>query len=120
MMQVRISNLNDAKLSTAVRERLMQKLIQHTGLEDHILDLHVTLTQDGRMTCIEAKLQSDQGRYFAKASGENLYQAIDHLGEKVRKQAEKKRRLVEPKRACGMKRVPVPDMTPAISAVAIN
>ncbi|WP_412053306.1 ribosome hibernation-promoting factor, HPF/YfiA family [Pokkaliibacter plantistimulans] len=104
-MQIRISNLDDAKLSPAVRERLIQKLVQHSGLDQQVHDLHIVMNKSGRKECIEAHIHlSDQGDFFAKAEGDNLYVAIDELGDKVRKQVERYRARFQPRRGAGMKR----------------
>ncbi len=95
-MQMNITARHDAKASDAIKERIMAKLQKNESHFDHITNIQVTIDKDGKQDIAEATLHLDTGsEIFAKASGENMYSAIDSLSAKIETQLQKAKSKIQ-------------------------
>ncbi len=86
-MQMNITARHDTKATDAIKERIMAKLQKNESHFDHITNIQVTMDKEGNQDLAEATLHLDTGQeIFAKASGNNMFSAIDSLSAKIEPQ----------------------------------
>jgi len=87
-MIVNITNRN-SKVSNDVKNRIEAWLYDSQDRYDIITSAQVTLDKTDRQDEAEATIHAAGKEVFAKASGSNLYAALDSLGDKIDRQLEK-------------------------------
>jgi len=108
-MQMNITARHDAKATEGIKERIMAKLQKNESHFDHITNIQVTIDKDGKQDIAEATLHLDTGsEIFAKASGDNMYSAIDSLSAKLETQLQKAKSKIQSRKGAAQgKRAPV-------------
>ncbi|MCP4789740.1 MAG: ribosome-associated translation inhibitor RaiA [Gammaproteobacteria bacterium] len=95
-MQMNITARHDAKASDGIRERILAKLQKNVSHFDHITKIQVTIDKDNKQDMAEATLHLDTGNeIFAKATGDNMYSAIDSLSAKIETQLQKAKSKIQ-------------------------
>ena len=110
-MQMNITARHDAKATDGIKERIMAKLQKNESHFDHITNIQVTIDKDGKQDIAEATLHLDTGsEIFAKATGDNMYSAIDALSSKIETQLQKAKSKIQSRKGAAQgKRAPIED-----------
>ncbi|OMH33980.1 ribosome hibernation-promoting factor, HPF/YfiA family [Motiliproteus sp. MSK22-1] len=87
-MKVSINNRH-SKVSPAIQEKIEQWLETSQNKYGEISSAQVIIEQSDRQDEVEATLHIKGKDVFAKATGENLYLAIDALSDKIDRQLAK-------------------------------
>jgi putative sigma-54 modulation protein len=104
-MQLNITARHDTKASVYVKQRIIDKLKKNENHFNHINNIQVTIDKEHSLQTAEATLHLDTGgEIFAKASGDNLYTAIDSLSNKINRQLQKTKSKIKPRKAGSVKR----------------
>ncbi|WP_417348205.1 ribosome hibernation-promoting factor, HPF/YfiA family [Ferrimonas sp.] len=69
-----------------IRERIESRFEKLNRHDVDLISPHVIITQEGNDFQIEASMGVPSGKLFAKASHENLYNAINQMGQKLERQ----------------------------------
>ncbi|SDI99163.1 SSU ribosomal protein S30P /sigma 54 modulation protein [Ferrimonas sediminum] len=69
-----------------IRERIESRFEKLERHEVNLITPHVIITQEGPEFQIEASMGIPSGKLFAKASHENLYNAINQMGQRLERQ----------------------------------
>ncbi len=115
-MQMNITARHDAKASSGIRERIMAKLQKNESHFDHITNIQVTIDKDGKQDIAEATLHLDTGNeIFAKASGDNMYSAIDSLSSKLESQLQKAKSKIQSRKGAALGKRTIVDDTEEVA-----
>lgn len=106
-MQLNISARHEAKVSDSVREHIASRLHRPGDHYEQVTRMHVIIDKDAQRDLIEASFHLNGKELFAKAIADNLYAAIDALGDKVERQLRKAREKQTRKRGAGIKHQPM-------------
>ncbi|MGL4474769.1 MAG: ribosome hibernation-promoting factor, HPF/YfiA family [Shewanella sp.] len=74
------------EVTTPIRERVESRLAKLERHDITMINPHVIITEEKPLFKIEASIKLPQGELFAQASHENLYTAINAMGQKLEKQ----------------------------------
>ncbi|MDP6969891.1 MAG: ribosome-associated translation inhibitor RaiA [Gammaproteobacteria bacterium] len=115
-MQMNITARHNAKASSGIRERIIAKLQKNESHFDHITNIQVTIDKDGKQDIAEATLHLDTGNeIFAKASGENMYSAIDSLSSKLESQLQKAKSKIQSRKGAAQGKRTIMDDTEEVA-----
>ncbi|MBV7314209.1 ribosome hibernation-promoting factor, HPF/YfiA family [Shewanella sp. NIFS-20-20] len=74
------------EVTAPIRERVESRLAKLERHDITMINPHVIITEEKPLFKIEASIKLPQGELFAQASHENLYSAINAMGQKLEKQ----------------------------------
>jgi putative sigma-54 modulation protein len=104
-MQLNITARHNTKASDSVKQRITNKLKKNESHFSHITNIQVTIDKKNNSETAEATLHLDTGgEIFAKASGGNLYAAIDSLSNKINRQLQKAKSKIKARPSDSTKR----------------
>ncbi|GLP97169.1 ribosome hibernation-promoting factor, HPF/YfiA family [Paraferrimonas sedimenticola] len=76
-------------ITDSIRDRLASRFEKLAKHDIPLNSPHVIITQERQTFKIEAKIQISNGQLFAQAKAEDLYVAINALGQKLERQINK-------------------------------
>ncbi|BCV65792.1 MULTISPECIES: ribosome hibernation-promoting factor, HPF/YfiA family [Shewanella] len=74
------------EVTAAIRERVESRLAKLDRYDTQLINPHVIILTEGPLFKIEASIKLANGQLFAQAKHENLYAAINAMGQKLEKQ----------------------------------
>lgn len=74
------------EVTAPIRERVESRLAKLERYDIHLINPHVIISEEKPLFKIEASVKVPQGELFAQAKHENLYNAINAMGQKLEKQ----------------------------------
>ncbi|MGL4717156.1 MAG: ribosome hibernation-promoting factor, HPF/YfiA family [Aeromonas sp.] len=97
-------------ITPAIRERIESRFEKLERLQVPLITPHVVVTKERLMFIIEASAGIPSGKLFAQAEHEDLYAAINELGQKLERQLNRHTEKPISRRATGvLKEQPQPD-----------
>ncbi|QSX34730.1 ribosome-associated translation inhibitor RaiA [Shewanella avicenniae] len=73
-------------VTDAIRNRIESRLEKLNRHDVDLINPHIIIITDGPMFKIESSIKLTNGQLFAQAKHQNLYTAINALGQKLEKQ----------------------------------
>ncbi len=102
-MQLNISARHEARVSESVRAHIAARLQRQGDHYEKVTRMNVIVDKEAQLDMVEAAFHINGRELFARATGNNLYAAIDSLGDKVERQLTKAREKNAGKRGSGLK-----------------
>lgn len=97
-------------ITPAIRERIESRFEKLERLQVPLITPHVVVTKERLMFIVEASAGIPSGKLFAQAEHEDLYAAINELGQKLERQLNRHTEKPISRRATGvLKEQPQPD-----------
>ena len=73
-------------VTDAIRNRIESRLEKLNRHDVDLINPHIIIITDGPMFKIESSIKVNNGQLFAQAKHQNLYTAINAMGQKLEKQ----------------------------------
>ncbi|MCL1036901.1 ribosome-associated translation inhibitor RaiA [Shewanella corallii] len=89
------------EVTAPIRERVESRLAKLERYDIQLINPHVIISEEKPLFKIEATVKVPQGELFAQAKHENLYNAINAMGQKLQKQLNRLAHKDEAKRHTG-------------------
>ncbi|RTR39059.1 ribosome-associated translation inhibitor RaiA [Shewanella canadensis] len=92
------------EVTALIRERIEARLEKLSRHDVQLINPHVIITQEKQLFKIEASVGIPNSTLFAQAKNEDLYSAINAMGQKLEKQLNKLTHKPEAQRNASLKR----------------